>query len=143
MMKLFIAFNIIILSITDHLYVNGNPFSVRQNNNLSDINFDKLLTKNDEQSSSSSSSKHYPIFRFDFNHVSTPYIILLWIIIVGFGKIGESSDISINSKILFINNFQISIRSHSEIIINLSRKRYVNGIWNCHRVHFIGFKSFK
>lgn len=96
-MKLFIAFNIIILSITNHLCVSGNPFSIRQNNNLSDINFDKLLTKNDKQSSSS--SKHYPIFRFDFNHVSTPYIILLWIIIVGFGKIGESSDIFINSKI--------------------------------------------
>lgn len=141
MMKLFITFNIIILSITNHLYVNGNPFSIRQNNNLSDINFDKLLTKNDEQSSSS--SKHYPTFRFDFNHVSTPYIISLWIIIVGFGKIGESSDISINSKILFINNFRISIRSHSEIIINSPRKRYADGIWNCHRVHFIGFKSFK
>jgi hypothetical protein len=51
-------------------------------------------------SSASSSSSHstgheskegmrYAVASFDFNHVATPYIISLWIIIVGLAKIGE------------------------------------------------------
>ena len=35
-------------------------------------------------------NKRYPVASFDFNHVATPYIISLWIIIVGLAKIGES-----------------------------------------------------
>jgi hypothetical protein len=36
------------------------------------------------------SVKRYQVAKFDFEHVSTPYIISLWIIIVGLAKIGES-----------------------------------------------------
>lgn len=36
------------------------------------------------------SSKRYAVATFDFHHVATPYIISLWIIIVGLAKIGES-----------------------------------------------------
>lgn len=32
----------------------------------------------------------YRVATFDFDHVSTPYIVSLWIIIVGLAKIGES-----------------------------------------------------
>ena len=33
--------------------------------------------------------KRYQVASFDFNHVATPYIISLWIIIVGLAKIGK------------------------------------------------------
>lgn len=33
--------------------------------------------------------KRYKVASFDFNHVATPYIISLWIIIVGLAKIGN------------------------------------------------------
>lgn len=33
--------------------------------------------------------KHYELFKFDFEKVSTPYIVCLWILIVGVAKIGE------------------------------------------------------
>lgn len=58
---------------------------------------DSNLTSN--HASSPSSSKHpagheskserYQVASFDFNHVATPYIISLWIIIVGLAKIGK------------------------------------------------------
>ena len=34
-------------------------------------------------------SERYQVASFDFNHVATPYIISLWIIIVGLAKIGK------------------------------------------------------
>lgn len=36
-------------------------------------------------------SMRYSVASFDFGHVATPYIISLWIIIVGLAKIGESN----------------------------------------------------
>ena len=39
----------------------------------------------------SQSVKRYAVATFDFHHVATPYIISLWIIIVGLAKIGQSS----------------------------------------------------
>ena len=36
--------------------------------------------------------KHVELAKFDFDHVSTPYVISLWIIIVGLAKIGKSID---------------------------------------------------
>jgi len=43
--------------------------------------------------------KRYQVAKFDFEHVSTPYIISLWIIIVGLAKIGESH---VSFSILFV-----------------------------------------
>lgn len=58
---------------------------------------DSNITSNHASSPSSSKqpaghgpkSERYQVASFDFNHVATPYIISLWIIIVGLAKIGK------------------------------------------------------
>lgn len=47
----------------------------------------------------------YAVASFDFHHVATPYIISLWIIIVGLAKIGTFSNIFITFPRPFILNF--------------------------------------
>lgn len=47
----------------------------------------------------------YAVASFDFHHVATPYIISLWIIIVGLAKIGTFSNIFITFSLPFILNF--------------------------------------
>ena len=44
---------------------------------------------NHGEAASSMESLRYSVASFDFNHVATPYIISLWIIIVGLAKIGK------------------------------------------------------
>lgn len=96
--------------------LNTVPSAANPNNGLettsSDASINELLLgdwrpkppfespTHDNLTSSSASQQHpsgheskegmrYPVASFDFNHVATPYIISLWIIIVGLAKIGE------------------------------------------------------
>lgn len=41
-----------------------------------------------DEDTNKSSVKRFPVVAFDFHHVATPYIISLWIVIVGLAKIG-------------------------------------------------------
>lgn len=73
------------------------------------------------------SVKRYQVAKFDFEHVSTPYIISLWIIIVGLAKIGKSfvfflfNSFQINQNIMFYKSIDSPIIQFSIIfhILNL------------------------
>lgn len=65
-----------------------------------DVDLGKInMTNSHQEGSSHASAGHgtsestedlrYAVASFDFHHVATPYIISLWIIIVGLAKIGE------------------------------------------------------
>ena len=45
--------------------------------------------------------KRYQVASFDFNHVATPYIISLWIIIVGLAKIGKCIPVQLYRFVFF------------------------------------------
>lgn len=58
-----------------------------------DVRWENITTSTStEAPEESRGSKRYAVATFDFHHVATPYIISLWIIIVGLAKIGESMD---------------------------------------------------
>lgn len=61
----------------------------------------------------------YAVASFDFHHVATPYIISLWIIIVGLAKIGTFSNIFITFSLPYILNFS---QRERETALSLPRK---------------------
>jgi hypothetical protein len=82
----------------------------------------KMTTPLHRTSSAPHHSHRYQVAKFDFENVSTPYIISLWIIIVGLAKIGESF-FCFKQNIMFYNSIdspiiQFSIIFHILILIS-------------------------
>ena len=80
----------------------------------------------------------YAVASFDFHHVATPYIISLWIIIVGLAKIGTFSNIFITFSLPFILNFSHRKRERErEQRVSLSLEKCLPLSFICERMFFL------
>jgi hypothetical protein len=81
------------------------------------------------QTNRSRPEKQFDLAKFDFDHVSTPYVISLWIIIVGLAKIGmnirshyfRSTSASSRLRLLFARRLSLlPVRSHLTVCTRLA-----------------------
>ena len=67
-----------------------------QRGNMTNSHQDPGSMSHEATESSLTPNLRYAVASFDFHHVATPYIISLWIIIVGLAKIGEQRILCLN-----------------------------------------------